>query len=182
MTTTSDRLGRLAASEPSRFLSQQVSKLDLTLPVLDAPCGFGRNTLFLARQGYRAVGADVDAARVNLVARHAKQTLHGVTNPVLTVCDLRAPFLPFGAGAFGAVVIVHFIPSAWNGYQTVLRSGGILVFETMGGQGQNYLELPNRGEIKSLLEPTFAILSYREHPVGPPERSVVTVRLIAQKR
>jgi SAM-dependent methyltransferase len=177
-----DRLGLLAASEPSRFLRQQVSKLDVTLPALDAPCGFGRNSLFLARQGYWVVGADIDAELVGFVARHAEQTLHGVRNPNVAVCDLDAEFLPFEPGAFGSVVIIHFIPSAWNGYRAVLRSGGILVFETMGGQGENYLELPTRGEIKSLLEPNFMILVHREHPVGPPERNAVAVRVVAQKR
>jgi SAM-dependent methyltransferase len=177
-----DRLGRLAASEPSRFLSQHLSRLDTSLPVLDAPSGFGRNSLFLARQGHRVVGTDIDAERVNFVAWHAKQTLRGATNLSFAVCDLRSEFLPFESEAFGSVVIVHFVPSDWNGYLAVLRSGGILLFETMGGQGQNYLELPARGEIKSLLEPTCTILVHREHPVGPPERNAVTVRLIAQKR
>lgn len=182
MTTRLDRLGRLASSEPSRFLSEQVSKLDVTLPVLDAPCGFGRNSLFLARRGFRVVGADIDAERADFVKRYAERTSHGAKNLGLVVCDLHSEFLPFEPGTFGSVVIVHFIPSHWNNYLALLCSGGFLVFETMGGHGENYLELPVRGEIRSLLEPTFTILVHREQPVGPPEGNAVTVRLLAQKR
>jgi SAM-dependent methyltransferase len=177
-----DRLGLLAASEPSRFLLQHASKLDAALPVLDAPCGFGRNSLFLAHQGYSVVGADIDAERVNFLRRHARQALHRISHLSFVVCNLDAEFLPFGPGAFGSVVIVHFIPSAWSGYVAALRSGGILVFETMGGQGQNYLELPVGGQIRSLLEPTFTILVHREKAVGPPGRNAVTVQVLAQKR
>ena len=114
MTTKSDRLGRLAASEPSRSLRQQAWKLDATLPVLDAPCGFGRNSLFLARPGYCVVGTDNDTERVNFLERHANEILHRAKTLSLVVCDLHAEVLPFGPGAFGSVVIVHFIPSHWS--------------------------------------------------------------------
>jgi SAM-dependent methyltransferase len=172
----------MPAPEPSRFLHQQVEKLDASLPVLDAPCGFGRNSLFLARQGYNVVGVDIDVERVNFLRRRAREDEGLTGNLNLIVCDLDAEILPLEPEVFGSVVVVHFIPSRWPSFSAMLRSGGLLVFETMGGQGKNYLELPVRGQMRTLLGPAFKILVCREQLVGPPRRNAVTVRLVAQKQ
>jgi hypothetical protein len=64
---------------------------------------------------------------------------------------------------------------------SVLSYGGYLLFETMGGQGGNYLQLPRAGQMRTLLEPGFKMLFYREKRVGPPEANAVSVRLLARK-
>jgi hypothetical protein len=89
--------------------------------------------------------------------------------------------LPFADASFGTLVIVHFIPEQWSVYFALLRSGGYLLFETMGGQGGNYLQLPIAGQMRALLDPRFRMSFYRERPVGPREAKAVAVRLVAHK-
>src|SRR5260370_11577811 len=105
MRAEADRLARLAASEPSRFLYENFLKFDDTLPVLDAPCGFGRNSLFLADQGYNVVGADIDAGRINFLRRHAAEIMSDARNINLVVCNIDSDILPFRSETFGSVLI-----------------------------------------------------------------------------
>jgi SAM-dependent methyltransferase len=177
----SARLARLASSEPSRFLHRFASVLDAGLPVLDAPCGFGRNSLLLVRQGYEVVGTDINRGRIDFLRRRAESDPLVKKNLNLVACDLNAQSLPFQKEIFGTLIIVHFVPRHWKIYLALLRTGGCLVFETMGGQGGNYLQLPLRGQMREVLEPSFTISTYQERPVGPPERNAVTVRLVARK-
>ena len=177
----SARLAWLASCEPSRFLHRNVPILDAGLPVLDAPCGFGRNSLLLVRQGYEVVGADIDCERIDFLRRRAESDPLVKKHLNLVGCDLNAQSLPFQREIFGTLIIVHFVPQHWENYLDLLRAGGCLVFETMGGQGGNYLQLPLKGQMGEVLEPSFAILSYREQPVGPPEANAAAVRLVARK-
>jgi len=172
---------RLASTEPSRFVEQQVSLLDTGLPVLDAPCGLGRNSLFLAERGYQVIGMDIDRERVNFVASEARNAAQLKKNLSLAVCDLNAERLPLAEASFGTLLIVHFIPEQWSNYLAVLSTGGYLLFESMGGQGGNYLHLPRVGQIRALLEPGFNVSLYRERPVGPHAANAVAVRLVARK-
>jgi hypothetical protein len=80
------------------------------------------------------------------------------------------------------LLIVHFLPGQLSILLSVLRKGGHLLFETMGGQGGNYLRLPHIGEMRTLLEHDFRLLYYREKRVGPCWANAVTVRLIARKK
>jgi SAM-dependent methyltransferase len=150
--------------------------------VLDAPCGFGRNSLFLAEPGYKVIGADTDRERIRFVASRARNDPRLVKkNLSLAVCDLQAQSLPFADASYGTLLIVHFIPEQWSNYLALLRTGGYLLFETMGGQGGNYLQLPRVGHMRALLGLGFRMSFYRERPVGPPEAHAVTVRLVARK-
>jgi SAM-dependent methyltransferase len=148
------------------------------LPVLDAPCGFGRNSLYLAALGYRVTGADLDRTRVRFLALRREDA---ATRVGAVVCDLNAEQLPFARGSFGALLVVHFIPEQWGNYFDLLRPGGVLLFETMGGQGRNYLQLPKAGQIQSLLRSRFVAEIYHERHVGPPGVDAVSVKVVARK-
>lgn len=173
------RLTRLASGEPSRFIQQHAALLDASLPVLDAPCGFGRNGLFLAKQGYQVVGADIDHRRIQVATSRANSEPHK-NNLRFVICDLDDERSPFAQASLGALLIVHFIPRQWSSL-SLLTAGGYLLFETMGGQGENYLQLPRVGQMRALLEPGFAVSHYDERPVGPAEANAAAVRLVARK-
>ena len=179
--TFSPRLAQSAPTVPSRLIEQQAWLLDAGLPVLDAPCGFGRNSLFLAEKGYKIIGVDIDRERIRFVASRTRSEPRLVKkNLSLAVCDLQAESLPFADASYGALLIIRFIPEQWSNYLALLRTGGYLIFETMGGQGGNYLQLPRVGQMRALLG-GFRMSFYRERPVGPPEAHAVTVRLVARK-
>lgn len=172
---------RLAASEPSRFIEQHAMLFDPGLPILDAPCGFGRNSLFLAKQGYEVVAADIDRERLGFVVSQAPY--RGITGNTLKciACDLNDEGLPFANASFGTLVVVHFIPKCWKNYIKLLTRDGYLLFETMGGHGGNYLELPRMGEMRAFLDGKFKVSLYRERLVGPSEANAATVRFVARK-
>lgn len=104
--------------------------------VLDAPCGYGRHALVLAREGYRVTGIDHSEALLN-EARRRSGTAEW---PRWVRGDLREP-LPFAHAEFDAVLNLF---SSFVGYyeedddvrflaeaRRVLRPGGALVLETM---------------------------------------------------
>ncbi len=103
--------------------------------VLDAPCGFGRHSIPLARAGYRVTGADRVAGRCSGDARRRTQ---GERWPKWVHADYRD--LPMGDASFDLVVNL-FSSLGYLGdeeddralaeFRRVLRPDGRLVIETM---------------------------------------------------
>jgi SAM-dependent methyltransferase len=171
----------VASAEPSRFVAQCASLLAPVFPALDAPCGYGRNGLFLARRGFKVLCADHDLGRLTFLAKACRRD--GIKGLTLAACNLdEHSGLPFRSRMFGAVLLVHFIPKNWSNFFDLLHPGGCLLIETMGGQGGNYLQLPKAGEITARLGNSFTLEIYREKQVGPGTANAVTVRALARKR
>lgn len=102
--------------------------------VLDAPCGFGRHTIALARAGFRAVGVD----RSQALLAEARRRAGGERWPKWTHADYRE--LPFAEASFDAALNL-FTSLGYLGdeedvkvlaaIRRVLRPGARLVLETM---------------------------------------------------
>jgi len=102
--------------------------------VLDAPCGFGRHSIPLARAGFRVTGAD----RSQALLEDARRRAGGARWPKWVVADYRE--LPMPDGSFDLVVNL-FSSLGYLGdeqdtravaeFRRVLRPGGRLVVETM---------------------------------------------------
>jgi ubiquinone/menaquinone biosynthesis C-methylase UbiE len=102
--------------------------------VLDAPCGYGRHSIPLARAGYRIVGAD----RSEALLAEARRRAGDCEWPRWVQADHRD--LPFDDRTFDAVLNL-FTSLGYRGeegdrdtlgqFQRVLRPGGALVVETM---------------------------------------------------
>ena len=102
--------------------------------VLDAPCGFGRHAIPLARAGYRVVGAD----RSQVLLDEARRRAGGERWPKLVQADYRK--LPFADASFDAALNL-FSSIGYLGDEEdtkalaeigrVLRPGAALVIETM---------------------------------------------------
>ena len=102
--------------------------------VLDAPCGFGRHSLPLARAGYRVVG--VDRSEVQL--REARRQAADAQWPRFVQGDLRE--LPLAGDSFDTALCL-FTSIGYRGeegdrqmlaeFRRVLRPEGTLVIETM---------------------------------------------------
>jgi SAM-dependent methyltransferase len=102
--------------------------------VLDAPCGFGRHSIPLARAGYRVVGADRSAA----LLEEARRRSGGERWPKFVQADYRD--LPQGDGSFDlALNLFSSLGYLGDAQDTralaelrrVLRPDGRLVIETM---------------------------------------------------
>ncbi len=102
--------------------------------VLDAPCGFGRHSIPLARAGYRVTGAD----RAQPLIEEARRRSTGERWPKWAVADYRE--LPMQAESFDLVINL-FSSLGYLGdeqdtralaeFRRVLRPDGRLVIETM---------------------------------------------------
>lgn len=99
-------------------------------PVLELGCGNGKTLRPLLRDGVAAVGIDI--------AWHALRRQHRSAAGRLALAD--AAWLPFGAGAFSAVLDLHCTGHlgadgrrrAWREAARVLQAGGRLFVERLG--------------------------------------------------
>jgi tellurite methyltransferase len=89
-------------------------------------CGAGRNTLFLARRGWRVMGVDLSVEGLRLLDRRARS--EGL--PVLPVLADAGAFL-VRPRSFDLVVNTFFLlREAFPLLRQALRPGGLLLFET----------------------------------------------------
>lgn len=163
---------------PSVFVVIALEKFcrtsDLTL-VLDLPCGFGRHSLHLSQMNYQVVCADYDP---DVFADRWFDASHELT-PILLNAKKE---LPFKSESFGLITIVHFYTDElFTKMSDILQKGGLVIFESFGGQGENWRELPVKDSFKESLDGAFDILYYKEKIVGP-EKINITVKLVARKR
>jgi len=176
---------------PSKTLIKFVDEIALSGdgPVLDAPCGYGRNAVALAARGRTVVAVDNDRRRLAVLERVkgvyiAESASPGVSiGRILTVCaDLEANRWPIAPSSVSAIVCIHFsMITLMPRFVSSLRAGGCIYIETVGGQGQNYRELPRAGQLRDLLCRHADFRYYREQKVGPPEWNTVSVKLFARK-
>ena len=122
--------------------------------------------------------------------------------PIVFICQLYAPSIlrPTGSrqptllgfepaippvppyGAFGLIVLVHFLPQSLSALTSLVAPEGYLFIETIGGQGGNWLELPPAGAVEQALGRDFSFCFYKERQVGKQGTNAVSVRLLARKR
>jgi SAM-dependent methyltransferase len=149
-------------------------------PILDAPCGMGRNAVPFAKRGCDVICADTDRASLDAVASYSTDaTISGALRPL--ELDLLGADLPFAPNSLGAVVNVHFLaPSLARRLASFVRSGGFIYVESYENKGGNYLQLPKAGEFHTLFS-DFEMFVYVEKKAGPPSVDAVTFHCLARK-
>jgi SAM-dependent methyltransferase len=175
------RRSPFSTTSPTRLLLRVGQAFSREFPVLDCGCGVGRNAIALAQLGLTAVCVDRDEQRLsNLVGTSPTDWARGALVPICA--DLALPTWPFGISCFSAIVCVHYLDVAlFPSFHSSLVPGGHLYIETVGGQGQNYLELPVAGELHERLSSSFILEVYQERPVGPAASNRRAVKLLARK-
>jgi FolB domain-containing protein len=175
---------------PAQFLVQQVHRLPKGT-ALDVAAGSGRNTLFLATQGYQvdAIDRDADAlARLSTAAENA--LLHNVHSRTIDL-EQAAPYVPDLGKETTDVIVVFFylyrplFPSLMD----ALKPGGVLVYETFTIENHFRHKHPRRlefclapNELLRLTSP-LQVLHYDEgeHEDLQGSGTVYTAQLLAQK-
>lgn len=96
---------------------------------LDVACGLGQNTLWLARQGYHAIGIDV--SRVALEHAQATARQAGLDDRVLFAqADLDRYRPP--AGMFDLIIVIRYLNRAlFPALIDALKPGGLLIYATL---------------------------------------------------
>lgn len=115
-----------APVEACRILTEFSNLIPFTGRALDLACGGGRNTVFLAQRGMRAVGVDRSPAALEQgreLARQRKVTVDWVR------ADLEIFTLP--PVTFDVIVCTYFRdPRLYAPIRESLRPGGLLFYET----------------------------------------------------
>jgi SAM-dependent methyltransferase len=159
-------------------------------PVLDAPCGNGRNAIPIAVRGCTVVGVDNDRKRLTALEESkasfiAEHIISGVEpGRIFTVCaDLEPESWPFKQSSFSAVICIHFpIVNLVPCFFYSLQSKGHIYIETFGGHGGNFLQLPKAGQLREMIADHADIKFYKEQKVGSHGVDAATVTVFAQKR
>lgn len=158
--------------------------------IVDAPCGYGRNAVYLAARGCDVIAIDKDQKKLSILDRLKASYVAGRisagvrSGKIHTVCaDLTTEGWPVGRSSVSAIICVHFvminlIPS----FISSLQPGGYLYVETFGGHGENFRELPRAGQLRELLSEYVEFTYYKERKVGPPDVDSVCVILLAKRR
>jgi SAM-dependent methyltransferase len=108
---------------PREFLIAQAQHLPKRGVALDIAMGLGGNAGFLIERGLRVVGVDIAEIGVRRAKRHWPQL-------EAAVIDLET--YPCPAGAFDAILNFYYCQrDLWPRYQSLLKPGGVLIFETL---------------------------------------------------
>lgn len=170
-------------SAPSKTLIRFLDRIASSYgaPILDAPCGFGRNALPLADEDFSVIAVDKNLARLNSLQKSISEKTRAVGKVFPLCADLTKGRLPFGPRSFSAILCIHYpVQSLLADFDDQLVDGGHLFIETFGGHGENYLELPKAGEIREALK-GYKLHFYSERSVGPTSQNAVVVKALAQK-
>jgi tellurite methyltransferase len=134
---------------------------------LDLAAGTGRNSIALARAGWRVVAVDFSAVGLRRLAEIARRD-HLTISTV--VADLEETF-PFRPNTFDVILNVSYLDRALTPRLTsALRPGGAILFDTFtideagapgGGHLRNTRFMLDRYELRALLA-GLELIRYRE--------------------
>lgn len=116
-------------AEPNRFLVAEVANLRPGR-ALDLACGEGRNAVWLAQQGWRAVGVDFSPVGIDKARRLAEQ--RGVADRIEWAVDDATTHVPEPAGFdLVAILYLHLPRAAFarvlDGASRAVAPGGTLL-------------------------------------------------------
>lgn len=150
---------------PSPFLVQEIARIKALSPglnALDIACGEGRNSLFLARHGFRVTGLDI--SDVGLAKGRTRGQTEGLNIDFQRV-DLDSFVI---TGQYDLILNFNFllrdlIPSEIAS----LQPGGLLIFDTIMAseqllQSHNPAYLLQPGELKRIFTAFSGELLYSE--------------------
>lgn len=174
------------SSEPSHLLTTfaKIIATNSNGPIVDVACGFGRNAIYLSTLGVPVVCIDNSKESLRFIESLKIDSRNVETRNLITTLELdliNDPW-PFNKETLGAIINVHFFTLKLLFYFIdSLKVGGYLFIETIGGHGENYLDLPPHGFVKEMLSDLFKILYVNEKKVGPHQSNAATIKIFAQK-
>jgi SAM-dependent methyltransferase len=168
---------------PSPFVRKSAASFaSVRGPVLDLAGGSGRHAFYLAKSGISVACLDIDLNPYFALQKRLANYPQLLSRVNSMMIDLANDHWPFASGTVGGIVMVDFLlMSMFPKITDALATGGLLLVQTIGNRGQNYLQLPTAGLLKDALSGNFEFLYYDERSAGPSGAGVVTVRLLARR-
>jgi tellurite methyltransferase len=164
-TVSQNELGNSCAStQPSALLVRFGKLLPRNGLALDIACGYGQNTLYLARHGLTPTGIDL---RLEALATGREAAGRANLRVSFVQADLTRFSLPHNA--FSVVICFKYRnPQLYPTLRAALRPGGLLVYETytiehlkFGRKPLNPAHLLGRDELRHAFS-DWEIIFYRE--------------------
>lgn len=153
---------------------------------LELACGSGRNTLFMAKQGFHVDALDIAAQALDTLKMHAQK--HGVEAQINTLaCDLDT--FDAAQGHYDLAVMTNYLDrDLLKRTQAGLKPGGLFIVETYMLHPQNekvhsnddYMLKPE--ELKHLFDKGFETLYYGEFENEPFESYRMHKQAIVAKK
>ncbi|MEQ8287270.1 class I SAM-dependent methyltransferase [Thalassospira sp.] len=131
---------------------------------LDLACGKGRNSFWLAKQGWSVTGLDRDLSQTNM-ADHPDITWQEA--------DLETGSWPLGSQSFDLVIVANYLHRPLFPYlRDAVRSGGTLIYETfmVGNEAYGRPRSPDFLLYPDELRQAFAgwdICAFKQGPIHP---------------
>jgi len=185
------------SSRPTLLVRKVAKLLSKDAEILDLGCGEGRNTLYLARQGFkRCMGVDISEEAI----KKAKETRdkEGLMNAEFILGDIRNfPFSPTKYDCILAISSLHFLEKN-EGFEVLekmkeyTKDGGYNVVYNLSSRDRRFFKDPKAFLINAedllmvyrdweILE----LLSGRELSLGHGEKGIHThevVKILARKK
>jgi len=173
--------GLYLGREPSRFLAENFALIKSLAPgkaALDIACGEGRNSIFLAQNGFDVSGLDISEEGLAKADRWAKADGLAVAFRCIDLEEFAF------TESYDLIINFNFLLRGLVPMMVdALNPGGLIVFDTIldsptleGFHNREFLLRP--GELREIFSPfSGEILLYEELPLGPSP----TARLIFHK-
>lgn len=173
----------LFGKEPSPFLKHQISALKKS-KAIDIGAGEGRNSVFLAEQGFEVEAIDCSSKGVEKIGRLAAAKKVNVTAKVQNLDFFLMPLM-----RYDTIIMTYFRPQArfFSEIRRGLVPGGTFLLEAYVVEHLRAQSVPNplidfeecykANEVLGLLK-DFHVLYYKEIPEG----TAHLVQAIVQKR
>jgi SAM-dependent methyltransferase len=167
-------------NDPSTWLASHRHLLPSGGDALDFASGSGRNSIWLAEQGFTTLAVDRNASALDILGQEAAQRGLSIRTQVVDL-ENGEPFLQ--ADTFDLIVVVHYLHRPlFPALVSALRPGGVLVYETFTraqaarGQPTNPAFLLEPGELPTLVRPLTVLASREGDFEGKMIASVVGTR------
>lgn len=167
-------------NEPSEWLTSHRHLLPAAGEALDLACGSGRNSVWLAEQGFKTLAVDRNAEALDALSREAAQRGLSIHTQVVDL-ENGEPFLT--PDTFDLIVVVHYLHRPlFPALVRALRPRGVLAYETFTraqaarGRPTNPAFLLEPGELRTLVHPLDVIASREGDFEGKLIASAVAVR------
>ena len=147
--------------------------------VLDLACGSGRHAKWLAQQGYQ-----VDALDRDPIATSSMQGIDGIR---IQQTDLETAEPPSFEHSYDGIIVSRYLHRPLlTSLATILKPGGILIYETFMRGNERYgkpsnpdfLLMPD--ELMNTYSPLLNVISFEQGEVVEPKPAILQ-RICAQK-
>jgi len=147
--------------------------------VLDLACGSGRHAKWLAQQGYQ-----VDALDRDPIATSSMQGIDGIR---IQLTDLETTEPPSFEHSYDGIIVSRYLHRPLlTSLATILKPGGILIYETFMRGNERYgkpsnpdfLLMPD--ELLNTYSPLLNVISFEQGEVVEPKPAMLQ-RICAQK-